>query len=178
MSQINFSPFPTLHTSRLVLRRPVSDDDIALSLLRSDEVVNKYLERPKSTTPAEARAFLEKINAGINAGIQVYWIIVLQGQSDLAGTVCLWNFSADGTQAEIGYELVPRYQGMGIMREAVERVIRYGFETLDLQHINACLTTDNSRSRRLLEKQGFVIDPVATAAEAGENLAVYTLARI
>ncbi|MFM9949131.1 MAG: GNAT family N-acetyltransferase; N-acetyltransferase, partial [Saprospiraceae bacterium] len=81
------------------------------------------------------------------------------GHDDLIGTICLWNFSEDKTQAELGYELKPVFQGLGLMDEAVKSVLVYSFESIGIQTLCAFTHHNNNASRRLLEKNGFEFDP-------------------
>jgi ribosomal-protein-alanine N-acetyltransferase len=73
----------------------------------------------------------------------------------LVGTICLFSFSDENARCEIGYELLTNFQGQGIMKEAVEKVIDYAFNTIKVKKIEACLHRDNQRSINLLEKFSF-----------------------
>ena len=152
---MNFIPFPILKTERLTLRQLLDNDNTAIFLLRSDERVNKYIDRPQQHTIDEALAFINKINMAIEQNQSVYWAISLKNIAELIGTICLWNFSANHLTAELGYELSPIFQGQGIMNEAIEAVLKYAFEIIELESIVACTHKDNSSSIKLLEKNGF-----------------------
>jgi ribosomal-protein-alanine N-acetyltransferase len=89
----------------------------------------------------------------------------------LIGTICLWNLSIEEERAEIGYELLPGYQGNGYMQEAVARVIRHGFETMQLKEIEACPRADNYSSVKLLVKNSFKRDVDADARISPEEKA-------
>ena len=130
--QINFSPFPVLSTERLLLRQLQSSDDKEIFALRSDDNINKYLDRPKANTIEDAQAFIQKISNGIVNNESIYWVISLKNETTLAGTIGLWNFDKEKSAAEIGYELLPQYQGKGIMQEAMQKVIAFCFETMQL----------------------------------------------
>jgi len=146
--------------------RPVEESDApALSVLRSDERVNRYLDREKITSLAAAQAFIKKIKEAVDAGTSFYWIICRTSDAALIGTICLWNFSADQGSAEIGYELHPDYQGRGYMQEAVECIIRFGFTERDLRIIEAMTHKDNLPSLKLLNRNGFTADPLQTNEE-------------
>ncbi|GAB4093755.1 hypothetical protein GCM10028786_26820 [Flaviaesturariibacter terrae] len=69
--------------------------------------------------------------------------------------ICLYGFSDDSAGCEIGYELLPGFQGKGIMREALEKVINYAFHTLNVQKIDAFFHRENKRSQKLLETFSF-----------------------
>jgi [ribosomal protein S5]-alanine N-acetyltransferase len=57
---------------------------------------------------------------------------------------------------ELGYALAKEYWGNGLMSEAVRRVIRYAFEDLSLDFLTCSHFSRNERSRRVIEKCGFV----------------------
>ena len=56
---------------------------------------------------------------------------------------------------EIGYALSKEYWGQGLMPEAVQTVIRWLFEEIQLDFLVCCHFTDNEQSRRVQEKCGF-----------------------
>ena len=93
-------PFPTLSTPRLLLRQLAETDDAAIFLLRSDDRVNKFLDRPKPNSMEEASAFIKKINDAITNNKSFYWAITLKDEPGLIGTICIWNISTDRKSAE------------------------------------------------------------------------------
>ncbi len=152
---MKFNSFPEIKTDRLYLRQLIVSDWEIISYLRSDKLVNTYVDRPKAETREDAVAFIDKINNGIKEGQWLYWGISLKDNPKLIGTICLWNFSENGRVAEVGYDLHPEFQGMGIMNEALKNIITYGFKNLDLDLIEAFTHKKNESSRRLLEKNNF-----------------------
>lgn len=59
------------------------------------------------------------------------------------------------TGRELGYVLSKAYWGRGLMPEAVNAVIRYLFDTLELDFLVCGHFTDNEQSKRVQEKCGF-----------------------
>lgn len=60
-------------------------------------------------------------------------------------------------RAEIGYALSDdTAKGQGLMTEALEAVIKYGFEEMDLNRIEAFIGTGNTASLKLVRGLGFV----------------------
>ena len=156
MLPLNFDPFPNLITEKLSLRLLTPRDTDELFKLRSDERVNRFLTRHPSRTIEDAGVFINKINRSIRNNESIYWAITLKSDNKLIGTICLWNIQPDNYRAEIGYELNPDFWGKGIMKEAIPKVIQYGFETLKLHSLEADLDPGNSQSVKLLEKNGFI----------------------
>src|SRR3954453_11838564 len=126
MTGKNFTPFPVLKTRRLTLRQLRSSDDKEIFALRSNDNVNKYLNRKPSKSIDDAKNFIRTINENIQRNDSIYWAITLNGTDKLIGTICLFDFSEDHSKVEIGYELLPDFQGRGIMQEAMLKVIHFG----------------------------------------------------
>lgn len=156
MFQLNLTPFPVLKTDRLVLRKPEYSDDAELFLLRIDERVNKYLLNYKHDNIEQTRIFIQQILNGIHNNESILWTICLKTDlKRLIGTICLWNIVEEEKTAEIGFVLHPDFHGKGYMREAVEKVIEYGFTTIYLNKMEAYTHIENEASNRLLLSMGF-----------------------
>lgn len=147
--------FPVLTTDRLTLRQLKDTDEQAIFTLRSNDEVNKYIDRKKPKSIEEARAFIEKINDSIKQNLSIYWAICLKESPELIGTICLWNFSKGKTTAELGYELLTQFHGKGIMNEAVKSVLDYNVQFAGFRIIEAFTHKDNERSISLLIKNNF-----------------------
>jgi ribosomal-protein-alanine N-acetyltransferase len=157
--KINFSPFPELQTERLSLRKVSLGDAEEIFSLRSNDEVNKYLDRPVANDIDEAIAFINKVNIGIANDNWMYWAICFKDNPKLVGTICLWNINQEENKAEVGYELNPDYQGKGIAKEALSKIIEFGFNDLQLNKIEAYTHKENLASTNLLEKFNFIRDP-------------------
>ena len=167
------STFPTLTTERLTLRQPLESDAQEIFLLRSDAIVNKYLDRQPTETVAEAISFIRKVAENFKNNAGLYWAITQTDNGKLIGTVCLFDFSDEGKKCEIGYELLPNYQGQGIMNEALKKIIEFTFQTLGLENIDAFTHKDNQSSTKLLRKFNFKETTVID--EANPNLIAFRL---
>ena len=150
-----FTPFPILTTERLTLRQLTINDEQEIFTLRSDREINKYLDRPRANTIDDAKDFIIRVIENINKNDSLYWAITFSDKNILVGTICLYSFSDEHDGCEIGYELLTNFQGQGIIKEAVEKVIDYAFNTIKVQKIEACFHRDNQRSINLLEKFSF-----------------------
>ena len=119
MTNLKLISFPFLATDRLDLRRMMENDVHDILALRNDDKVNRFIDRPKQLNIEEAANFIDYIKLGSEEGKWIYWAISQKDSSKLIGTICLWNFSNDHTITELGYELLPQYQGQGYMNEAI-----------------------------------------------------------
>ena len=143
-----------LETPRLRLRKLAIYDAAQLVLLRSDKRVNRYLDRPTSTSHEEAVQFVNKILTSNS----YYWAINLKNETKLIGTVCLWNLSRENSVVEIGYELLPQFQGKGLMMEVLRAIIAYNSTVLQFATIIGTTHIENISSLKLLEKNNFIRD--------------------
>lgn len=60
--------------------------------------------------------------------------------------------------AELGYWLAQPFWGRGIITQAVQQMVNYGFQTFDITRIFARPFGTNRASQRVLEKAGFVLE--------------------
>jgi len=156
---MNFNPFPKITTKRLLLRKIEESDAAIILFLRSDESVTKYIERPESRKTkniSDAIKFIKELDGYIENNKSIAWGITLKNNPKIIGTICLWNFSENKKIAEVGYDLIPEFQSLGIMSEALKSVIHFGFKDLKLDSIEAYTHKENENSKKLLEKNDFV----------------------
>lgn len=65
------------------------------------------------------------------------------------------NIDIPDTEGEIGYWIGVPYWGQGLIPEAVQEIMRYGFEDLNLDKIWCGYFDGNIKSKRVQEKCGF-----------------------
>ena len=123
--------------------------------LRSDKEVTKFIKRQVPSSIDDALEFIDRIQREYNNKESVSWIINLKEDTFMIGSICLWNFSSDRRTAEVGYDLNPLYHNKGIMTEALQAVLDFGFKRLDLDTIKAYTHYANESSKKLLIKNGF-----------------------
>ena len=156
MLTINFSPFPNLETERLLLRRVDSNDIKEIFALRSNPETMKYIPRPLVKTDEDALEHIAMIDSKIDSNEGINWAITLKDNSKLIGIIGHYRIKPEHYRAEIGYMLLPEYQGKGIVSEAVREAVKYGFNSMNLHSLEAIIAPDNHASAKVLEKNGFV----------------------
>ena len=83
-------------------------------------------------------------------------VFAIEINGEAAGSIGIFPQSdIHRKSAEIGYWLSEDYWGNGIIPRAIERVVRYGFETFDITRVFARPFGRNTASQRVLEKSGF-----------------------
>jgi [ribosomal protein S5]-alanine N-acetyltransferase len=174
MNKNKFNPFPDLFSARLTLCQMKVGDRKILFQLRTDDTVSRFILRDKPADEKQVVNFINRVNGDIGIGRSVYWAIRLKSDPKLIGTVCLWNFSENGKTAELGYEMFPEFQGRGLMSEAVNAVLNYGYDSCALEEFVAYTHRDNHRSKNLLGKFGFHLMP-GKIDEHNPNNEIYIL---
>lgn len=146
--------FPALKTSRLLLRR-FEESDLAniFKGLSHPDVIRHY--GVSYITLEETKKQLDFFNELEINNTGRWWAVCSADNTIFYGGCGLNNMSAQHRKAEIGYWLLPEFWGKGIITEAVPLIIQYGFDKFLLHRIEAIVETENSNSKRIMEKLGF-----------------------
>lgn len=157
MLEINFHPFKTLYTDRLILRRLTLDDLETIYQLRSNPELMKYIPRPLIKDFEEAKAHFETIEEKIEANVGINWGIALkETPQKVFGIIGHYRISPENHRSEIGYMLLSEFSGKGFASEAIDAVLNYGFQELNFHSIEAVIDPNNVASEKVLIKCGFV----------------------
>lgn len=155
MLQFNFQPFPVLTSDRLHLRNLTQEDAHDHFLLRTNDDVLTYLDRPKQTQE-QTDEILQKIISDVNNNLSIVWAITQKNDSKLIGTIGFWRTTREHHRAEIGYMLFPRFWNSGIVTEALRTILQYGFDVMKLHSVEGHVNPNNQASIKVMEKCGFV----------------------
>ena len=98
-----------------------------------------------------------KANPPLNLAIEI------EGEA-VGGIGLIPGHDVERFNAEIGYWLGEAFWGRGIMAEAVQAMVHYGFEELGFVRISAGVFEQNLSSMRVLEKAGFSKEAVLKKA--------------
>lgn len=157
MLTVSFSPFPILHTPRLLLREITLADTNAMLMLRSNKLTLEFLDKKPLESASEATLLINKILKDLAADEGITWAISLKEKpGDLIGTIGLWRLVKEHYRAEIGYMLLPDFFKKGYMKEAIYTILDFGFNKMNLHSIEAHINPANQGSKALLLSQGFV----------------------
>lgn len=145
---------PVLESERLLLKPRTEADLDFITALNADPEVMRYIaaigDPAMGREGVAARSFL---HAGRGLG---YWTVFARtDESDPLGYVGLIPDGDEREQAQISYRFAARHWGQGVAREAVERLLRYGFESVGLPDILIQTHPQNTASLRLATRLGF-----------------------
>lgn len=139
-----------LFGERIVLRKMTTKDIDDVFEYASDSRVSQYL----LWCPHKSREFTKKYLSFIDRKYKKaeFYDYAIEYKGKMIGTCGFTSFSIENGCGEIGFVLNPSYWGMGIAKEAAELVIKYGFEVLGLNRIEARYMAENRQSGRVMEK--------------------------
>ena len=125
-------------------------------MLRSDKKIMQFISRPMAASVNDALEYINKILESLMSKYGITWAISLRNDNNLIGTIGFWRIENEHYRAEIGYMLNKDFHGKGIMHEAMQPVLDYGFNVMKLHSVEADADPNNIASVRLLEKNNFV----------------------
>lgn len=156
MLTIQFLPFKNLESERLLLREITTADAHEVLELRGNPQTMKYIPRPLAKDHEDALAHIAMITEKINDNTGINWAITLKGNPKMLGIIGHYRIQPENYRAEIGYMILPEYQGKGITSEAIKLVTAYGFDEMQLHSIEAVIDPENTASEKVLLKNGYV----------------------
>jgi RimJ/RimL family protein N-acetyltransferase len=147
-----------LRTPRLTLRPIRVNDAPALYKARGDADVMRYWDWPAQESVTELREVLATHIPSPGNDNMLWWVVALSPDGPAIGECDLSDIDRHHARAEVGFLFAKDHWGQGYAREAMERVIRYGFHDLGLERLTARFHDGNEGSRRLLERLGFAYE--------------------
>ena len=149
--------FPDIKSERL-RRRQFRPDDIGNGFAGlSDPDVIKYYGI--SFDSLEATRLQMEWFAGLEKkGTGIWWAVCSPDNNIFFGAGGLNDLSKEHKKAEIGFWLLPRFWGQGIMGEAIPLICNYGFTTLALHRLEGYVDHENTNCKKALVKSDFIYE--------------------
>lgn len=166
----------------MLLRALRPEDAQNLYSIFSDKLVTEHYDLDTLTDPGEALELVEKFRHRFDNRIGLRWAIVRRESPDVVLGTCAYNiWIQPSARAVLGYDLGRRHWRQGIMSRALQATLGFGFTHMALNRVEALSFTENTASRKLLEKLGFSCDGVLREYELVKgrfvDMAMYSLLR-
>ena len=165
-----------LDTPRLTLKN-LKEEDVQANYLKwlVDPEVNRFLEVrfEKNQSLEKIRSFVKSINESRND--LLLGLFEKKGGCHI-GNIRLGPFVKEHARSPIGYLIGEKlYWRKGYATEAIQRVVRYGFESLGLEKVTAGCYENNLGSSKALEKAGFSLEARMPQSVIFENQRIASL---
>ena len=151
-----FTSFPNLESERLIFREFKIKDAEDLFFIRSNDEVMEYMDTTKHNSIKDSEELISSVHESYKNKNGINWAIVEKSTNSFIGYFGYWRMIPEHCRAEIGYALKPKYWGKGYMKEALNKLVDFGFNELGLHSIEANVNINNNSSIKLLEKKGFI----------------------
>lgn len=148
-----------LETDRLILRPFVPED--AISMFRnwaSDEEVTRFLTWPAHRDAEMTSRVIADWCKSYEAPDYYQWAIELKEIKEPIGSIAAVKTDDRIESATIGYCIGRHWWGQGLTSEALREVIRFFFEEVGTNCVNACHDPRNPNSGRVMCKCGMTLE--------------------
>lgn len=158
---------PVLFSERLELRLPKRADYVSWVTTRREGVDFLQKWEPIRGRDYESRSSFYSHGVGwskqaARAKTAFSFLIIRRHDARLMGALNLSNVRyGPAKTAIVGYWIGPDFARQGFMSEALEMVVDFAFNELDISRIEAACLPENAPSRGVLEKTGFKYEGVA-----------------
>ncbi len=176
-----FKNIPELETDRLLLRRLVMANAPDLFEVASNPEVTRLITWLTHRTLEDTERFIQVVHDWYDRQEVLYWGILRKSDRKLIGTCGIFEWVPRDARAEISYTLGQPYWGQGFASEVVRDLIKFAFETLQLNRLEGRCLLENTASAHVMEKARLTLDGILRQQlylkGAFRDLKVYSLLR-
>ncbi|MEO0899857.1 MAG: GNAT family N-acetyltransferase [Bacteroidota bacterium] len=148
--------FPILFTPRLTLRKIQYEDVHSLLKYANNKIISdRIVNVPSPYREPEAVFRIAYVAKGFKNKTHYCFSMITYEKEELIGEISL-HIEEPHEKAHLGYWLGEPFWNQGFTTEAVEAVLKFGFEKLGLELIYASTVKENVASQRVLLKNGFI----------------------
>lgn len=157
-----------LETERLILRRlTIGDAEDMFRNWEQSEAVTKYLTWEPYRDIEDLKGYIQYCIDEYQKPDSYNWVIEHKEIGEPIGSISVIWIREDIASCEVGYCLSERFWSKGIMPEALGEVIRFLFEEVGMNRIQATHDAMNPQSGRVMEKCGMRYE--GTMRQASRN---------
>ena len=144
-----------LETERLVLRRFVNEDALAMyKNWAADEEVTKYLTWHPHPNQEVSQKVVEDWVKAYDRKNYYQWAIVLKEKGEPIGSIAVVRMNEDVSMVQIGYCIGKTWWHNGITAEALKAVMDFLFDIVDVKRIESRHDPRNPNSGKVMKKCG------------------------
>ncbi|KEK22833.1 GNAT family N-acetyltransferase [Bacillus gaemokensis] len=155
--EIIFGNFPVLESANLVLRKIEEKHLQEVYTIYDNENVFKYCGIIPKHNIQTVSKMIGHFDRDYHKKNRVKWGIFQKNQSDkLVGIIESMDFNKKINMVSIGYFLAEDYWGKGIATESVHMLVKFLFEEVHVNRIQAEVMPANEVSKKVLLKNGFI----------------------
>lgn len=156
-TQVLFNEFPTLESDNLVLKNIEEKDIEELFAIYSNEKVFEYCGIIPKKNKATVNNMIGHFQRDFNKKDRIKWGIYSKNEGlKLVGIIEVFNINQKVDMVTLGYFLEESSWGKGIASEAVNGMVKFLFNEIMVNRIQAEVMVENLQSKKVLLKNGFL----------------------
>lgn len=147
-------PWNILETERCLIRETTPEDVDDFYQIYSDPAITKYMDNLYPEIEQEKqyiREYIEKVYTFYEFGV---WTVVERASGSVIGRAG-FAYREGYQEPEMGFIIGVPWQRRGYAEEVCRGALKYGWEILGFQRVQAMVEPGNEASLRLCEKLGF-----------------------
>lgn len=157
-----------IETERLILRKfKLTDTDDMFKNWASDDDVTRYITWATHKDTDETKDVVAKYVVDYNNENYYHWCIELKETGELVGSIGAFRSFEDLSLFEVGYCIGKKYWNKGITTEAMQAIIKFFFEEVGVNRIEARHDTKNPASGAVMTKSDMQFEGILR--QAGKN---------
>ncbi|WP_195267303.1 GNAT family N-acetyltransferase [Eubacterium sp. 1001713B170207_170306_E7] len=150
-----------IETGRLVLRQFSIDDAEAMYLgWAGDPEVTRFMSWPAHESAEASRAVIEAWQNNAILLDDYNWCITLRESGEAIGSLGVVHIDEAAEAVQVGYCVGRAYWNQGFTAEALSAVIRFFFEEVGANRVEAVHAVENPASGRVMQKCGMTKEGV------------------
>ena len=158
-NNILFKDFPVLVSDEIELAKVESDNLDDLFSIYSNERVFEYCGIIPKHNKETVKNMIGHFERDFNKKSRIKWgVFTKEPNKKLVGIIEVFDFNQKVSMVTIGYFLAEEYWGKGIATKAVRLLIHFLFDKAKVNRIQAEVMTSNEISKRVLLKNGFLME--------------------
>lgn len=161
--------FPVLRSSRLVLRELyLSDKNDYYHLYSNTEAIRYYGRLPVNSLK-EAELEIELWHTRFVKSETIKWAVEIINGKKFVGNVGIKDFVNCYRRGTVSCIISPEAWGCGYAQEAMQSIMRYSFNILQLHRLQAFVDPKNERAMSLFHHLGFHCEAILRQYEMENN---------
>ncbi|MFC3160625.1 ribosomal-protein-alanine N-acetyltransferase [Chryseobacterium arachidis] len=152
--------FETIETERLLIQKLDSKIMNQIFETYNESEIKKILGLPNEKEFTRQKKIHQEGYESYNRKMLNFQIVEKQSHKIL-GNCGFHTWNPQHHRAEIGYAMnSDEFKNKGFMKEALEKIIEFGFQEMNLNRIEALIAENNTPSKKLLDYFGFTKEGV------------------
>ncbi len=152
---MNYKGTIKLETNRLILRPfKITDAQAVFENYASSDTVTKYMTWQTHSDINATEYYLRGLIESYKGGKTFDWAIELKNENKVIGSIGAKKLDENVSKIEVGYCIGEKWWNQGIATEALKEIIRFLFEEVGLNRIEAYHDVRNLASGRVMQKCG------------------------